>query len=275
MTALLYQQGWAALGTAALIGWLVQAAVMTALWAVQRRTGNATIVDIAWTGGVWWMALLATVYPWDQPSAVRFVVLASVTVWAARLLAHVIPRIRNEGEDPRYAELRHKWGDKAQLRLFLYVFQAQGLLVPLLGVPFLLAAHAPPATWWLPGTGALLFVVALLGESVADRQLAAFKADPANKGRVCKRGLWRWSRHPNYFFEFCVWLGWGLMAAATPWGWLGFLAPGLILFFLLCVTGIPPAEAQALRSRGDAYRQYQRETSAFIPLPSRQPEEES
>jgi steroid 5-alpha reductase family enzyme len=114
-----------------------------------------------------------------------------------------------------------------------------------------------------------LWLGALCGEALADRQLGRFKADPTNKGRVMDQGLWRWSRHPNYFFEWLLWVAFVLPGLLAPWGLLTLLAPAAMLFFVLKVTGIPPSEAQALRSRGEAYRAYQRRVSPFFPLPPR------
>ena len=115
--------------------------------------------------------------------------------------------------------------------------------------------------------GALIWLVAVVGEAVADRQLREFKANPANTGTVCRVGLWGWSRHPNYFFEWLIWVSFATFALGSPWGWLGIFCPMLMLYFLLRVTGIPATEAHAVRSRGEAYRQYQREVSAFVPRP--------
>ena len=110
-----------------------------------------------------------------------------------------------------------------------------------------------------------LWAVAIVGEAAADRQLDRFKRDPANRGRLCDVGLWRYSRHPNYFFEFVIWISYALYAAGSPFGWSGIVSPALILYFLFRVTGIPLTEAQALRSRGEAYRRYQETTSVFVP----------
>jgi steroid 5-alpha reductase family enzyme len=110
-----------------------------------------------------------------------------------------------------------------------------------------------------------VFLAGLIGESAADWQLARFKATPGHAGRICQAGVWNYSRHPNYFFEWLVWCGFALVALAAPWGWLGLLSPALMLYTLLRVTGIPATEAAALARRGDAYREYQRTTSAFVP----------
>jgi steroid 5-alpha reductase family enzyme len=145
-------------------------------------------------------------------------------------------------------------------------FEFQALLDVVLSLPMLIAAMNPaPGVGVLELTGIGLWLVAVAGESIADAQLATFKRDPAKKGRVCRRGLWNYSRHPNYFFEWFVWVAWAAYALASPWGWLGLMSPVMMLLFLYRVTGIPATEAQALRSRGREYEEYQRTTSAFVP----------
>jgi steroid 5-alpha reductase family enzyme len=135
-----------------------------------------------------------------------------------------------------------------------------------LAIPYLLAARNPtPSISPLEWAGAALWVLAIAGEAVADAQLEAFKTNPIHKGRTCQVGLWHYSRHPNYFFEWLIWMGFALFALPSPAGYLGLISPALILWFLLRVTGIPATEAQAIRTRGDEYRQYQKTTSAFVP----------
>ena len=113
--------------------------------------------------------------------------------------------------------------------------------------------------------GAGIWLVSILCEAIADLQLSAFKKNPENKGKTCREGLWKYSRHPNYFFEWMMWIGYAVFALGSPWGWLGLLSPALVLYFLFGSTGIPATEAQALRTRGNAYREYQRATSSFVP----------
>ena len=145
-------------------------------------------------------------------------------------------------------------------------FQMQALSVVVLGVAFLTPCVNPtPALHPAEIVGALLWLTAVLGEAIADAQLAAFKREPTNKGRVCDAGLWHYSRHPNYFFEWLVWVAYCLVALASPWGWVACIGPASILWLLLRVTGIPLTEEQAVRTKGDAYRRYQRTTSAFVP----------
>jgi steroid 5-alpha reductase family enzyme len=135
-----------------------------------------------------------------------------------------------------------------------------------LSIPIALACANPaPGIGLFEVAGVLLWLVAIGGESIADMQLALFKSHPAAKGRVCDIGLWKYSRHPNYFFEWLVWIAYFVFALGSPWSWVGLASPLLMLYFLTCVTGIPPAEARSLATRGDAYRAYQRRTSPFIP----------
>jgi steroid 5-alpha reductase family enzyme len=149
-------------------------------------------------------------------------------------------------------------------------FQMQAVSVVLLGIPFLAACSNPEAPLRpLEWTGAALWLVAISGEALADAQLSAFKRGGASAGAVCDAGLWRYSRHPNYFFEWLVWVSYFLFACASPWGWVGIISPACILYLLLRVTGIPATEEQSVRSKGDAYRRYQERTSPFVPLPRR------
>lgn len=255
-----------ALGVSLVAGAAVVGAGMTILWARQLATHNATAVDVAWSAN---LGLLALLYAWLGTGwEPRRVALAAVVgAWSLRLSWHLFQdRVRKErGEDGRYRALRTKWGAAAP-RNFLLFYWAQGALDLLLAVPFLLAAqHAAAGFHPLEVSALGLFAVAWLGESAADRQLARFRADPANRGRTCRAGLWRFSRHPNYFFEWLQWCAFALFASVAPWGWIGVFAPALMLFLILRVTGIPPTEEQALRSRGEDYRRYQRTTSAFVP----------
>jgi steroid 5-alpha reductase family enzyme len=189
-----------------------------------------------------------------------------VVLWGLRLGFYLLfTRVNGQPEEGRYAELRKKWGANAGFK-FLLFFEAQALLCGVLSLPFLLAMHDPAKGWAeFENLGLGIWVVAFLGEIIADAQLARFRRDPKNKGRVCNVGLWRYSRHPNYFFEFLIWMSFALVACTAQYGYLAFVAPALVLFLLLRVTGIPPAEQEALRTKGEAYRKYQRSTSAFVP----------
>jgi steroid 5-alpha reductase family enzyme len=151
-------------------------------------------------------------------------------------------------------------------RNMFWFFEMQALLLAILSVPFLLICLNPdPQVKPLEFAVILVFMIALSGESLADRQLARFRANPANKGKVCDVGLWRLSRHPNYFFEWMVWVAYLILACASPSGWIAVYCPALMLFFLLRVTGIPMTERLSLESKGQAFADYQKRTSAFVP----------
>jgi steroid 5-alpha reductase family enzyme len=251
-----------------LLGLASMLLMMLGVWALAVRLRNAGIVDVAWAGGFSVLALLyAGLGPGDP--ARRALIAAMTVAWSLRLSLHLGRRVYrwHPEEDGRYVELRRTWGERADRRL-LGFFLAQGVLDSLLSLPILLSSLNPsPRIHPLEWAGLGLWSVALWGEWLADRQLERFKADPRNAGRTCQTGLWGWSRHPNYFFEWLVWCAYGVFALASPWGLAGFSAPLLILYFLLRVTGIPATEAQALRSRGEAYRRYQETTSRFVPWP--------
>lgn len=253
------------------VGWALMALVMLALWEVQRRRGDASIVDVAWTAG---LGLLALFYLLVLPAAGgrRLLVALLATLWSGRLGLHLLKdRVIGKGEDARYREMRRQWGARAQVEFFWY-FQAQALAAALFSVPFLVAmtnGRPFPGAWDAVGTA--VWLVAVGGEWVADAQLAGWRADPRNRGRTCRAGLWSRSRHPNYFFEWLHWWSYVLLAAGAPWWWLALFGPAAMLYLLFRVTGIPKNEARALQTRGDDYRDYQRRTSAFIPLPPRRP----
>jgi steroid 5-alpha reductase family enzyme len=235
-------------------------------WLRQRRTKNAGIVDALWAASLGVLALAYAAFGegW-APRRVLVAVLAGV--WSARLTLHIAHRVRSEREDGRYAQIRRKLGDRFDRWMFAF-FQAQAVLASLLALVFLVPSSAEHAAWrtW-DALAALLWIVALAGETIADRQLRAWRGESANRGRTCRTGLWRLSRHPNYFFEWLHWIAFALLGVGLPFGWAAWLAPALMLFLIVRVTGIPPTEEQSLRSRGEDYRAYQRTTSAFVPWP--------
>jgi steroid 5-alpha reductase family enzyme len=233
------------------------------LWAWHLRTRNAGWVDVGWALSLGLLALLCA-WKGGGAAAPRLLVAVMGGSWGLRLAAHLGHRVAtDEHEDGRYRELRRTWGGNLDAK-FLGFFLFQGVLAAVLALPFALAAQVDALQ---PiQLGALgLWLVALLGESLADGQLRRFKSRPEAKGRTCREGLWRYSRHPNYFFEFLLWVSFSFLATVSPWGYLSWIAPALILYFLLFVTGIPYTEAQSLRSRPEDYASYQRETSAFVP----------
>jgi steroid 5-alpha reductase family enzyme len=241
-------------------------ALFALLWLVCRRADNYGFVDAAWAYA---FAAVAGFYAWYGPGWFlrRFAIAAMVVLWSVRLGTHLLRRLaaHHPVEDGRYVRLRQDWAGNFGPKMAGF-FQLQAASVVLLAVVLLPPVFNPtPRFHLLEMIGAALWFVALYGESVADAQLAAFKRRPENRGRVCDVGLWRLSRHPNYFCEWLVWVAYFLFALASPWGWVAAVAPTCILYLLLRVTGVPLAEEQALRSKGEAYRRYQATTSAFVP----------
>lgn len=251
------------------------AALQLAVYLVQLRTRNAGIVDAAWATS---LALMGPLYAWlyDGDPLRRVMIAVLVGSWGGRLAWHLwVDRVIGQPEEGRYVRLREIWGDASDLH-FLWFFQAQAVLAVILSIPFAYAASsaAPFGSPWDVAAIAL-WLIGLIGESVADRQLAAFKKKPGSKGKTCREGLWRFSRHPNYFFEWILWCSFAAAGSTAIGGWLGWIGPLLIYVFVNHLTGIPPTEAQALRSRGDDYRAYQRTTSRFFPWFPRNPQETS
>ena len=238
--------------------------LQAALWSVYRRTDRADWVDAGWAGSLGLAAILYGVCATGDPHR-RLLVAVLGGGWGLRLAFHLARRIAGGPEDGRYTQLKAEW-KSALPRKFFFFFQAQAILAVILSAPFFWPSIDPrPELGFLPWLGAGLAVVSILGETLSDLQLRRFKADPSNHGQVCRTGLWSLSRHPNYFFEWLIWVAFTLLAWPSPWGWTAIFCPGLMLYFLLRVTGIPATEAQSLRSKGEAYGRYQREVSVFIP----------
>ncbi len=246
---------------------LLLSAIMAGGWAIQRATGNSGWVDAVWAFGLGIAGLILALVP--GPIGGRQILVAIlIGAWSLRLGLHIAQRSMSGPEDARYAALRQEWGPRFQFRLFLFL-QIQAAAAALLGLSMMLAAHNPkPFPRLLDFAGLALMAVAVAGEGIADSQLRRFKKNPANRGRVCDAGLWAWSRPPNYFFEWLGWIASALIAiGGWGWGWLALSGPAFMYWLLVYVSGIPLLEQQMLKSRGDAYRTYQRRVSAFFPLP--------
>lgn len=247
---------------------------MMAAWGFQRSWNNAGWVDVFWTFATGLAGVSGALWLWSADVAVPSRQAAAVTLaafWATRLGLHLRARVLTRPEDARYAGFRRDWGERFQSRLFLFL-QIQAVVAWPLAVAVMIAARNPAPGVRMTDLAALAVgAAAILGEATADRQLARFVLDPDNRVRVCDTGLWAWSRHPNYFFEFLGWCAWPLFAfnLAWPWFWLTPLAPALMYWMLAHVSGIPPLEQVMLASRGDAWRAYKSRTSAFFPLPPR------
>lgn len=252
------------------VAWAALALGFGGLFIAARRIQNYGVVDVAWSFA---FGVLAGFYSVAGSGwAPRRILVAAMAIgWSARLGFHLAIRVarHHPEEDGRYRQLRIEWKAHFAAKMAGF-FQIQAASVVLLGAAFLLVAQNPrPEFHPLEFVGAALWLLAIAGEATADAQLAAFKRGPANRGQVCAVGLWRWSRHPNYFFEWLIWVAFFVFALPSPLGWLSIVGPASILWLLLRVTGIPMTEEQSIRSRGDAYRRYQQTTSAFVPLPPR------
>jgi steroid 5-alpha reductase family enzyme len=249
-----------------LAAWAFAIVLMAVAWLVSRNIRNAGIVDIAWSAGYAPMAAFYAAVGAGNFTR-RWLMAGLVILWSARLALHLFVRVKrlHPEEDRRYHALRAEWGANAERKMFWF-FQMQAMLLVALSVPFLLVCLNERNGLTVPEyTGVGIWFVAFIGEALADHQLKMFKANAANKGRVCQAGLWRYSRHPNYFFEWLIWLAFFVIALSSRWGWVTIYCPALMLFFLLKVTGIPMTEELAVKTKGEEYRAYQRTTSGFVP----------
>ncbi len=245
--------------------------LMAGAWIVQQRTGNSGWVDTIWTFSLGLVGAASALWPvaGSAPNARQWLVAALVAVWSLRLGLHIAARTAGITDDPRYAAFAKEWGVDSPRRMFVFL-QNQGFgSIPLVFSIFVAARFPSDLLRPQDYLGALILFAGIAGEALADAQLKRFRTDATNKGQVCDIGLWRWSRHPNYFFQWFGWLAYPVMALSPdyPWGWATLLAPAFMYWILVHVTGIPPLEAQMLRSRGARYRDYQSRTSMFFPLP--------
>ncbi|MGO4736819.1 DUF1295 domain-containing protein [Bosea sp. 2KB_26] len=247
---------------------LAMSSAMALATIIERRTGNSGWIDVVWTFGLGLTGVLGALLPFGGGPITRSALVATLALaWALRLGLHIVWRTRGITEDPRYARLKRDWGAQANVQM-VRLLQMQALASIPLALGMMLAAHSPsPALTWRDAVAIIVFLVGILGGGIADAQLRAFVR--SGQSGVCARGLWSWSRHPNYFFECVLWCSYAVIAPATsyPWGWLALLAPAAITLLLLCISGIPPLEEHMLAKHGAAYRAYQARTSALFPLP--------
>ncbi|MBY0424686.1 MAG: DUF1295 domain-containing protein, partial [Cytophagales bacterium] len=222
-----------------LVGLLLVFVIMYAAWLYQLKTKDASIVDIAWA---FCFPVLAGLYFLDATKGFlprKIMVLAMVSIWAFRLITYLFRRsLGKKIEDGRYQNLREEWGkDRVSTKMFEF-FQFQGLFALALSLPFaVISLNNEPELHPLEYVGVVLWLVSMLGESIADNQLKHFKKDPNNKGKICEVGLWKYSRHPNYFFEWLVWVSFSVVSLSSPNGWITVVCPVLLLIYMLKVTG--------------------------------------
>ncbi len=256
----------------AALAWLWLAAGMSVAWLIWRRTGNSGWVDATWTLTVGAAGLLAALSAAliVGPHLRQAVVAIFAALWAARLGTHIASRTTRITDDPRYAALIRNWGSDAGRQMFL-LLQKQALVSIPLALAMLLAAWNPVPFRAGDVLAIIVLAIAIAGEGIADRQLARFRRDRGGQGEICDAGLWAWSRHPNYFFEWLGWVAYPILAidlgGLHPYGWLALLGPAVMYWLLVHVSGIPPLEAHMVERHGERYRRYQARTSAFFPLP--------
>ena len=256
---------------AALIGLATVQTALTLVWMISVKLRDASVADICWGLG---FVLLAWLYCFLSPAALTprsWLVAALITLWGARLSLHIFRRHRG-GEDPRYQAMRASHGPAFWWRSLFTVFWLQGAILWFVALPMLVAvrATAPAALTAVDGLGVLLFAVGFCFEVVGDHQLERFRAEPGNRGRVLDRGLWRYTRHPNYFGDATMWWGIYAIAASTPGGWLTVLSPSLMMLLLMRVSGVTLLE-DGLKASKPGYSGYIARTPAFFPWVPRAP----
>jgi len=238
---------------------------MTGWFIAAQMSGRNDIADVAWGLGFNLAAAVSLLAGNVYPSR-GLLISTLVLIWGLRLALHIHTRNRGRGEDPRYRKWREEWGRWFVLRSFLQVFMLQGILLLLVAVPVVFVNQAPPAPLgWLDLLGFAVWLYGFGFEAVGDWQLLKFVRDPTKKGKLMTSGLWRYTRHPNYFGEVTLWWGIWLMALALPGGWMTIIGPLTITFLILKVSGIPMLE-KPYEDRAD-FQEYKRRTSAFFPLP--------
>ena len=240
-------------------------AVMVITWILSVPIKDASIADISW-GLVFVAIAWACFAAGDGTSSRKLILAILITIWGGRLALHIFHR--HDGEDRRYVAMRERQGDAFVFRSLFSVFVVQAVIAWIVSIPIQLAAAdpTPDSLGILAILGALVMIGGIACEATADAQLEEFKKDPESKGQVMDRGLWGYSRHPNYFGDTCVWWGAWLVALETGSAWWGFVGPVVMTFFLLKVSGVALTE-RSIGSRRPGYEDYVKRTSAFIPLP--------
>ncbi len=249
-------------------------AIMAFAWRIERVTGNSGWIDVFWTFGTGAAACTLALLPLEDsgwPHGREMLVAALAGSWSLRLGWHILSRTRMVDDDPRYRDLMRQWGANAASKLFRQL-QIQAAVGLLLASSVMLAAQNPIELFRIQDIVAIaIFFIGVMGEAIADAQLRAFKRSAANRGKICDAGLWGFSRHPNYFFEWLCWLAYPLLAidigGGNPLGYLSLAAPLCMYWLLVYVSGIPPLEAHMMRTRQARFVDYRRRTSAFFPWP--------
>ena len=245
--------------------WLVLALALLLSWLYQNKTKDASFVDVCWTFGI---GLSASYYAIvvDASLTRKIFVLLLAGAWSLRLGIYLLrDRVIAKDEDGRYKAMREHWGDKVNFYHFFF-FQAQALHASVVSLTFLAILLNPEtiiSQWEI--IGLIVWTVSLVCLTISDRQLANFRKDSSNKGLTCRVGLWNYSRHPNYFFEWLIWFSYAVMTIGSPYFWLSLAVSIVMYIFITRISGIPFTEMQALKSRPEDYKKYQQTTNAFFP----------
>lgn len=245
----------------------VVAVAMILVWLASLRLRNTGIVDAFWGPGFVIVAITAFMIG-DGYTPRRVLVVSLAAAWGLRLGAHLASRNLGKPEDFRYARMREKFGERWGMRSLVSVFLVQGIAMWSVSLPLQFAqiSGTPSRLTWRDGLGAALWLVGFAFEAIGDAQLRRFKTDPANAGTVMDRGLWRYTRHPNYFGDATLWWGFFVIALDAPDGWWTIVSPVAMTFVLARITGVPILERHLMHSR-PGYAEYVRRTSALFPLP--------
>jgi steroid 5-alpha reductase family enzyme len=249
-----------------LIALAVICCVMLVVWVWATKIHNYSIVDVFWAFNFAVIAII--IFSLANGNDTRkYIVCTLIILWSLRLGLYLTTRVFShiKEEEGRYKQLRKEWSNNLNAKFFFF-FQMQALSNVILSLPFfLITNNKNPQIFFVEYIGAILWLIAIIGEGISDWQLKQFKKNPANKGKVCDTGLWNYSRHPNYFFQLMIWISVLIFALPSPYGWLAIICPLSIGYLIFKVTGIPMTEEQSIRSKGEAYKRYQRTTSVFIP----------
>ena len=239
---------------------------MSIIWLIAVKLDNYSIVDIIW-GITFIITTIVVLIYTGLYNVVSLTIATLVLIWGLRLSIYLFSRNAGKPEDYRYQDMRKKWGNKVKQTAFVRVFMLQGTVSLLfsLGI-FLGISQSDTILALLPVyLGVVVWVVGFLFESIGDAQLRAFIQKPENKGKVITTGLWKYTRHPNYFGEATQWFGISIIACAVPFGWISFISPLLLTFFLLKISGVPLLERKNVKKPG--YAEYAAKTSVFVPMP--------
>ncbi|WP_423821044.1 DUF1295 domain-containing protein [Salinisphaera sp. SPP-AMP-43] len=248
------------------IGLATAIALLVIVWVIQLFTRDASLVDVVWSASLGVIALEYALAG-EAPVAARLLMSVLAIAWSFRLAGYLAMRMKGAPEDSRYAAARASWGHRADLYMLAF-FLLQAVIAAVLSIPFLVVAYMDDGpSLFTAALAVVVWFVSVVGEGTADAQLKAFKARSENRGKVCRQGLWYYSRHPNYFFESLHWVSYVVLAIGASWWWATLIGPVLMAVLLLKISGIPTVESKDAADKREGHDEYVRTTNAFIPWP--------